>query len=74
MYPLLRRLKGLGRLATYWQESDSGPPRQYYRLSEEGKERLGALRSEWQELVAAVDDSIVPASPSRGVRGERKSS
>ena len=53
-YPLLRRLRMLGWLETYWQESDSGPPRQYYRLSAAGVEYLEALRGQWQQLVASV--------------------
>ena len=54
VYPLLRRLRKVGWLETYWEESDSGPPRQYYRLSPEGREYLKALRREWKQLVSSV--------------------
>ena len=54
VYPLLRRLRKVGWLETYWQESDAGPPRQYYRLSPAGGEYLTALRKEWKQLIASV--------------------
>ncbi len=54
VYPLLRRLRKVGWLETYWQESDAGPPRQYYRLSPAGGEYLTALRKEWNQLIASV--------------------
>jgi PadR family transcriptional regulator PadR len=54
VYPLLRRLRKVGWLETYWEESDAGPPRQYYRLSPEGREYLKALRKEWSQLIASV--------------------
>lgn len=58
VYPLLRKLKGLGWLATYWEESDSGPPRQYYKISKKGNGKLVELRSEWAGLVAEVDEIL----------------
>jgi len=64
IYPLLRRLKSLGRLTTYWQQSEAGPPRQYYRLSAAGNEYLAALRAEWSQLAASVEE-IVGTGPAR---------
>lgn len=54
VYPLLRRLRRDGHLEAFWQESDAGPPRQYYRLSLAGQEYLSLLRVEWRELVRTV--------------------
>ncbi len=54
VYPLLRRLKSQGLLATHWQESEAGPPRQYYRLSKAGQARLELLRAQWRELAQSV--------------------
>lgn len=34
LYPLLSRLKNDGRVSYYWQESASGPPRKYFRITE----------------------------------------
>ena len=55
VYPLLRRLKTDRHLETFAAESPAGPPRQYYRLTSKGRERLAALEREWAEMVVAVD-------------------
>lgn len=54
VYPLLRRLKSDQVLETFMQDSPSGPPRQYYRLTPEGRKRLTALQKEWDAMGAAV--------------------
>lgn len=54
IYPLLMRLKNAGILAYRWEESKSGPPRKYYRLTEEGEKFLTELHMTWAELVNAV--------------------
>lgn len=38
IYPLLSRLQKDGLLAHEWQESEQGPPRKYYRVTEFGTE------------------------------------
>jgi PadR family transcriptional regulator PadR len=55
VYPLLRRLKADRHLETFTQQSPAGPPRQYYRLTAQGRRRLAALESEWQDMVLAVN-------------------
>ncbi len=50
LYPLLNRLKKQGWLTYEWQESKSGPPRKYYRITENGKTALEALHKNWLEL------------------------
>jgi len=55
IYPLLRRLKAERLLETYTEESPSGPPRQYYRLTAQGRQHLTALEKEWGEMVRAVE-------------------
>ena len=54
LYPLLTRLKNLGLLTYRWEESTSGPPRKYYRLTETGVAFLRELESTWDELVNSV--------------------
>jgi PadR family transcriptional regulator PadR len=56
LYPLLTRLKNLEILSYRWEESTSGPPRKYYRLTENGKKFLEELDTSWQELVDSVKD------------------
>ncbi|MFM7701349.1 MAG: PadR family transcriptional regulator, partial [Bacteroidota bacterium] len=43
LYPLLTRMKNAGWLDYRWEESKSGPPRKYYRLTELGQEILSDL-------------------------------
>jgi PadR family transcriptional regulator, regulatory protein PadR len=57
LYPLLTRLKNMGLLTYRWEESTSGPPRKYYRLTELGEKFLEELETTWQELVEAVDQT-----------------
>lgn len=55
LYPLLRRLRGEGLLEASWQESSSGPPRQYYRLTRAGVSALAQMRRQWRALAETVD-------------------
>jgi PadR family transcriptional regulator PadR len=58
LYPLLSRLRREGLVTTTWRESDSGPPRRYYRSTEAGRIALRAFRSEWTTFRDAVDSLI----------------
>ena len=55
LYPLLTRLKNMGLLSYRWEESTSGPPRKYYKLTPVGKQFLKELESTWDELVKSVN-------------------
>jgi PadR family transcriptional regulator PadR len=57
VYPLLSRLKGSGLLRYRWEESNAGPPRKYYCITEEGRTFAQVLLSTWNQLVNAVDTS-----------------
>lgn len=54
VYPLLRKLKADGVLATYLQEESGGPPRKYYRLTELGRETYQADRAEYLRFAQTV--------------------
>ena len=54
LYPLLTRLKNTGLLTYRWEESKSGPPRKYYKLTKIGEEFLKELEVTWNDLVKAV--------------------
>lgn len=55
LYPLLMRLKNDGLLSYRWEESSSGPPRKYYKLTPLGDQFLKELQITWQELVETVN-------------------
>lgn len=59
IYPILRRLNQEGYFTTYLQESQEGPPRKYYKLTELGKSVKGDLVKEWEELVQGVNNIII---------------
>lgn len=54
VYPILRRLTKEGHLSSYLRDSNEGPARKYYRLTEKGVAHLEQLTAEWQALVGAV--------------------
>ena len=58
LYPLLTRLKNTGLLAYRWEESTSGPPRKYYKLTEIGEQYLKEVQLSWIELVENVNKTI----------------
>ncbi len=58
LYPLLTRLKNAGILDYRWEESKTGPPRKYYKLTELGEKFLIELRETWTELNNAVNRTI----------------
>lgn len=58
IYPLLARLRRDGLVATTWRESEIGPPRRYYRVTEEGRRALDVFIAEWASFHAAVDDLL----------------
>lgn len=58
LYPLLSRLRREGLVATTWRESETGPPRRYYRITESGRVALRAFGEEWTSFRDAVDTLI----------------
>ena len=54
LYPLLTRLKNAEFLTYRWIESNSGPPRTYFSLTEKGAAFYKELEATWNELANAV--------------------
>lgn len=54
LYPLLTRLKNAGYLSYSWEESNQGPPRKYYELTETGRSFLNELDESWKELEKSI--------------------
>ena len=55
IYPLMRRLQSEGLVDTYLVESQSGPPRKYYRLTAAGKSSFSTQKTEWTAFSSAVE-------------------
>ena len=58
MYPLLARLRQDGLVETSWHESSQGPPRRYYRLTNEGRAALGTFTMQWHRFRDALDNLL----------------
>ncbi len=54
LYPLLTRLKNAGYLTYRWVESNSGPPRKYFLMTDQGLQFYAELERTWKELADAV--------------------
>lgn len=57
MYPLLNRLKRDGYLSYNWVESQSGPPRKYYEITQKGQSLREELSKAWSNLAHTVQIS-----------------
>ncbi len=55
LYPLLSKLRREGLVDYEWQESDAGPPRKYYRLTQKGAAQLRELDEYWKSINATID-------------------
>ena len=62
IYPLMRRMQNEGLVSTYLQESESGPPRKYYRLTKSGALALKNQIAEWLAFESAVRKILGEAS------------
>ena len=55
LYPLLSKLRRDQLVDYEWVESEAGPPRKYYRLTDKGRARLADLSAYWRQLNIAFE-------------------
>lgn len=58
LYPVLTRLRAQGLVTTYDQQSDAGPVRKYYRLTDAGAQQLESFRTQWGPFALTVTDLV----------------
>ena len=58
LYPLLTRLRKAGLVEYKWVESNAGPPRKYYTITDTGRTFLENLGVTWDELVTSTSQII----------------
>ncbi|MFD1357093.1 PadR family transcriptional regulator [Fictibacillus halophilus] len=58
IYPLVRRLTKEGLFSTYLMESNEGPPRKYYKITEKGIELKNELLQDWQQFTKGVNEML----------------
>jgi DNA-binding PadR family transcriptional regulator len=56
LYPLLHRLRRLGYVTTEWRTSPEGRRRQYYLMTDDGREALADQRRQWAAVSRALND------------------
>ena len=55
IYPLMKRLKDSGSIDSYIVESQEGPPRKYYRITDNGRGIQKEQADEWREFSTAIN-------------------
>jgi PadR family transcriptional regulator, regulatory protein PadR len=56
LYPLLSKMRREQLLDYEWQESDTGPPRKYYKLAATGRKQLAEFRHYWKSLTELIEE------------------
>jgi PadR family transcriptional regulator, regulatory protein PadR len=56
LYPLLSKLRRDALVQYEWRESEAGPPRKYYQLTDAGRAQLESLNEYWERINRTIDD------------------
>lgn len=54
IYPILKRMTNKGWIEFFWQDSEEGPRRKYYQITEEGRLILTERLQKHQEVYEAL--------------------
>jgi PadR family transcriptional regulator PadR len=55
IYPLLSRLSKEGLVTSKWVQMETGMPRKYYEITEQGKRTLVGMKRSWKQFCASVN-------------------
>ena len=55
VYPILSRLRKEGLVESSIEESEEGPPRKYYKLTEHGERQLSQMNDYWKTIKSGID-------------------
>src|SRR3990167_128490 len=56
LYPLLSKMRREGLVDYEWRESEAGPPRKYYKLTDKGTAQLAELEEYWRGINTTIDE------------------
>ena len=62
LYPALYRLEHQGAIASEWGESENNRKAKFYKLTREGRQRLGAETAKWNRM-AGIIGTILSTTP-----------
>ena len=63
LHPILSRFRRESLVTYAWQESEVGPPRKYYALTQDGTDVLHTLTSSWKTLHTSLKMLMKPPAP-----------
>lgn len=58
LYPILHTLEGNAMIESYWDESEGGRKRKYYKITDKGKLHMEDKKEEWSIFQKAVDEIL----------------
>ena len=58
LYPLLLRLESKDLVVPFYEESDVGPKRKYYKITEKGNEEINFFLKDYSEIIKMVGKVI----------------
>ena len=58
IYPLLKRLKEQGSILSYIVESQEGPPRKYYQITQSGEVSRVEQIQQWREFSQGISNLL----------------
>ena len=58
IYPLLKRMTHDQYFETYLKESTEGPPRKYYKITEDGRKAMAQLKKDWLFFSSRINTYI----------------
>ena len=56
LYPLLSKMRRENLVDYEWRESETGPPRKYYKLTAKGKSQLSELNQYWKLINTTISE------------------
>jgi PadR family transcriptional regulator PadR len=63
LYPILSRLRAQGLVSSFDQQSDAGPSRRYYRVTNSGHLQLATFREQWGPFARTVNELVGEDTP-----------
>ncbi|MCD8509366.1 MAG: PadR family transcriptional regulator [Bacillus sp. (in: Bacteria)] len=55
IYPILKRMVNKNWIESYWQDSEEGPRRKYYQITQEGQEVVQQRMNDYKDLYQALE-------------------
>ena len=62
LYPILHNLENANYIEAYWDDSNSGRKRKYYKITDSGKKILFEKESEWKLFSETVNNILWEAN------------